>query len=194
MSNTPTTRKAPLVVRVLMGLMFTVFGLNGFLNFIPQPKEPMPAAVIAFTTALVDANIMKVVFCTQLLVGILLLLNRFVPLALALIAPIIVGILTFHISLALSSIMPGIVVLALELYLAWSYRDAFRPMLAGVCNLLEKLPFSSCKKSLRFSGSIMRPSRQPNFILRSLRVRRSSRLLVTAPVDLRLPARRKAPS
>lgn len=125
-----TTRLCPTLARLLMGLAFAVFGLNGFCNFIPQPKEPMPEAVIAFTKALVDANIMKIVFCTQLLVGILLLSNRFVPLALALIAPIIVGIITFHVSLLPATIGPGIVVLALELYLAWSYREAFRPMLA----------------------------------------------------------------
>jgi hypothetical protein len=58
-------------------------------------------------------------------------LNRFVPLALALIAPIIVGIITFHIFLAPSSIVPGIIVLVIELYLAWAYRNAFAPMLAA---------------------------------------------------------------
>jgi len=68
---------------------------------------------------------------TQLFVGVLLLLNRFVPLALALIAPIIVGIITFHLFLAPATIAPGIVVSVLELYLAWAYRDAFRPMLVA---------------------------------------------------------------
>jgi hypothetical protein len=67
----------------------------------------------------------------ELLVGLLFLANRFVPLALALLAPIIVGIIAFHITLAPSSIGPGIVVLVLELYLAWAYRKAFRPMLAA---------------------------------------------------------------
>ena len=67
---------------------------------------------------------------TQLLVGVLLLLNRFVPLALALIAPIIVGIITFHLFLAPATIGPGIVIVVLEVYLAWAYRNAFRPMLA----------------------------------------------------------------
>jgi hypothetical protein len=56
-------------------------------------------------------------------------LNRFVPLALALIAPILVGIIAFHIFLAPSSIGPGAVLLAMELYLAWAYRGAFHPML-----------------------------------------------------------------
>ena len=57
------------------------------------------------------------------------LLDRFVPLALALLAPIIVGILTYHIYMAPSSIGPGIAVLVMELFLAWAYRNAFRPML-----------------------------------------------------------------
>jgi uncharacterized membrane protein YphA (DoxX/SURF4 family) len=125
------SRHIPTIVRVLMGLMFFVFGLNGFLNFIPQPKTPMPEGAMAFAGALVKTGYMfPLVMGTQLLVGILLLLNRFVPLALALIAPIIVGIMTFHIFLAPSGIGPGAVVLVLELYLAWSYRQAFRLMLA----------------------------------------------------------------
>ena len=113
-----------------MGVVFFVFGLNGFLNFIPQPKTAMPEGAAAFAGAMVKTGyMMPLVTGTQLLVGVLLLLNRFVPLALALIAPVIVGIITFHLFLAPTTIGPGIVVLVLELYLAWSYRHAFRPML-----------------------------------------------------------------
>ncbi|MBI3849145.1 MAG: DoxX family membrane protein [Verrucomicrobia bacterium] len=125
------TRYLPAIARVLMGLMFFVFGLNGFVNFIPQPKDPMPEGAAAFAGALMKTGyMMRLVMGTQLLVGVLLLLNRFVPLALALIAPIIVGIVTFHIFLAPATIAPGVVVLVLELYLAWAYRGTFRPMLA----------------------------------------------------------------
>lgn len=122
----------PPTARILMGLMFLVFGLNGFLHFIPQPKAAMPEAAAAFAGALMKTGyMMPLVMGTQLIVGLLLLLNRFVPLALALIAPIIVGIVSFHVFLAPATIGPGIAVLVLELYLAWAYRNAFRPMLAA---------------------------------------------------------------
>jgi len=125
------TRYLPTVARILMGLMFFIFGLNGFLNFIPQPKTPPPQAAADFATALMKTGyMMKLVMGTQLLVGVLLLVNRFLPLALALIAPIIVGIVTFHLFLAPTTIGPGIVASVLEIYLAWAYRKAFRPMLA----------------------------------------------------------------
>jgi uncharacterized membrane protein YphA (DoxX/SURF4 family) len=124
------SERLPAVARILMGLVFLVFGLNGFLNFIPQPTTPMPKEAVAFAEALRQTGyMMPLVMGTQLLVGVLLLLNRFVPLALALIAPIIVGIICFHLFLAPATIGPGLAVLFLELYLAWSYRDAFRPML-----------------------------------------------------------------
>jgi uncharacterized membrane protein YphA (DoxX/SURF4 family) len=125
------TRFLPAIARILVGLMFLVFGLNGFLNFIPRPKGPMPEGVAEFMDSFTKAGYMWVVSGTEVIVAVLLLLNRFVPLALALIAPIIVGILTFHVFLAPSSIGPGLVLLGLELYLAWSYRGAFRPMLAA---------------------------------------------------------------
>src|SRR4051794_25031235 len=83
--------------RVLMGLVFFVFGLNGFLHFIPQPKT-MPEGAAAFGGALMKTGYMfPMIFVTQVLVGALLLSNRFVPLALALIAPVVVNIIAFHI-------------------------------------------------------------------------------------------------
>jgi uncharacterized membrane protein YphA (DoxX/SURF4 family) len=122
-------RIATAIVRILLGLMFLVFGLNGFLNFIPTPRD-MPADQMAVAGALMKGGYMTVVSGTEVLVAVLLLLNRFVPLALTLLAPIIVGILTFHIAIAPKTIGPAIVVLVMELYLAWAYRGAFRPMLA----------------------------------------------------------------
>src|ERR1700694_3661527 len=106
----------PAVARVLLGLMFFVFGLNGFLNFIPQPKDAMPAGAAAFAGALMATGyMMKLVAGTQLISGLLMLINRFVPLALALLAPVIVNIIAFHLFLAPSTIAPGVVVLLLEL-------------------------------------------------------------------------------
>ena len=128
----PRTCIATLIARLLMGLMFLVFGLNGFLNFIPQPKEAMPEGAVAlFEGFMKSGYMMQLISGTQLLVGVLLLLNRFVPLALALIAPVIVNIVAFHIFLVRPGMPIAIVVLALELYLAWSYRDSYRPMLAA---------------------------------------------------------------
>lgn len=121
-------RYATAIVRVLLGLMFLVFGLNGFLNFMPAPKD-MPQDIMAVMGALMKAGYMTVVSGAEVIVAIMLLTNRFVPLALALLAPIVVGIITFHIAMAPSTIGPGIVVLLMELYLAWAYRGAFRPML-----------------------------------------------------------------
>jgi len=116
------------IVRTLLGLMFLVFGLNGFLNFMPQPKD-IPQEIMTVMGALMKAGYMTVVSGAEVLIAVLLLMNRFVPLALALLAPIIGGILTFHIFVAPATIVPGIVVTVMELYLAWVYRTAFRPML-----------------------------------------------------------------
>jgi hypothetical protein len=124
-------RFLPHIARVLMGLMFFVFGLNGFFHFIPQPKDAMPEGVMALMGGFMKSGyMMPLIFGTQTLVGFLLLINCVVPLALALIAPVIVNIIAFHIFLMPSTIAPGIVVLVLEIYLAWTYRRVFAPMLA----------------------------------------------------------------
>jgi uncharacterized membrane protein YphA (DoxX/SURF4 family) len=119
----------PTAARVLLGLVFFVFGLNGLLHFIPQPVPPQPAMAF-FGALLATGYMLPLVMGAQLLVGLLLLLNRWVPLALAIIAPIIVNIVAFHLALAPSGLPLAFAVLALELILGWSYRDAFRPMLA----------------------------------------------------------------
>ena len=125
------TRHLPTVARVLLGLMFAVFGLNGFLNFIPAPTTPPPEGAMAFAIALMKTGyMMPLIKGTEVLVGVLLLLNRFVPLALVVLAPVVVNIVAFHLFLAPSGLGIALVVLALEIALAWSYRAAYRPMLA----------------------------------------------------------------
>ena len=120
-------RFAPHVVRVLLGLIFFVFGLNGFFNFIPPPKDAMPEAVMAFSGALMKTGYMfPVIKAVETLSGALLLANRFVALALTLLAPIIINITLFHFVLAKSGYPMIIAILAFEIYLAWVHRAAYR--------------------------------------------------------------------
>lgn len=117
--------------RLLLGLLFTVTGLNGFLNFLPQPKTPMPAGAMALAGAFMQSGyLFQLVAGTQLVAGLLLLSNRFVPLGLALLAPVIVNIFAFHAFLAPSGLGIASALVLVEAWLAWAYRSAFRPMLA----------------------------------------------------------------
>jgi hypothetical protein len=124
------TRHVTTAIRGLMGLMFFVFGLNGFLNFLPQPSTPLPEGAMAFAGALMKTGyMMPLIFTTQLIVGTLLLANRFVPLALVLLAPFIVNSIAFHIFLERSGLVMAGIVLVLEIYLAWAYRRAYSSLL-----------------------------------------------------------------
>ena len=130
MTNT-TARRLTAAVRLGMGLLFLVFGANGFLSFLPQPRAPLPEGAMAFAGALVKTGyMMQLIALTQLVVGLLLVANRFVPLALALIAPFIVNSVAFHVFLEPSGRPMAGAVAALEVFLAWAYRESFRPMLA----------------------------------------------------------------
>src|SRR5258708_19453349 len=112
-------RIVPAVIRVLLGVLFLVFGLNGFLNFMPAPKD-LPPDVITVSTGLMKGGYMAVVSAMEIVVALLLLTNRFVPLALVLLAPIVVGIITFHITIAPATIGPALLLLAMEFYLPWA--------------------------------------------------------------------------
>src|SRR5476651_1344882 len=95
-------RIASVIARYLSGVIFFVMGLNGFLNFIPLPP---PAGVAGqFMGALYVSHYLWVIFAFQVIGGLLLLVNRFVPLAVALLAPVIVNILTFHVFMAPSGL------------------------------------------------------------------------------------------
>ena len=121
----------PTACRLLLGMLFFVFGLNGFFWFIPPPSGPMPEGAMAFGMALMKTGyLFQLLKGTEVLAGALLLANRFVPLALALLAPIIVNIFAFHAFLEPGGLFLAAGIVAAELYLAWSYRDLFRPMLA----------------------------------------------------------------
>ena len=123
-------RYVPAGVRILLGVLFFVVGLNGYVNFLPQPTTPMPVGATAFLGALINTGYMLALISgTQLIVGALLLANRFVPLALTLLAPFVVNSIAFHLFLEPTGRPMAIVVLGMELYLAWVYREAFRPLL-----------------------------------------------------------------
>ncbi len=126
---TNITSKLPTVARVVLGLAFFVFGLNGFLHFIPQP--PPPPAAGAFAGAMFATGyFFPLLKGTEVIAGLLLLSNRFVPLALAVLAPVLINIVAFHLFLEPPATLTlPLVLMALELYLARSYRDAFSSML-----------------------------------------------------------------
>jgi uncharacterized membrane protein YphA (DoxX/SURF4 family) len=116
-----------IILRSVLGLIFVIFGLNHFLSFLPMPPMEGPAA--AFIGALAASGYMlALVSGTQTIAGAMLLAGVLVPLALAILAPIIVNIMAFHVFLEPSGIGPGIVVTVLELILAWQYRAAFAPL------------------------------------------------------------------
>ena len=121
-------QRIPAILRTLLGLAFLVFGLNYFLNFLPQPKN-LPPEVISFMVPFIGAKYMGLIKTIEIASGLLLIGNRFVPLALTLLAPILVGITWFHATLEPAGLPLPLALVALEIALAYFYRDAFAPML-----------------------------------------------------------------
>jgi len=114
-----------IIARYLLGLMFTVFGLNGFLNFIHQPPPANPLA-IQFFVAVSASHFAAFFFAVQVLGGVLLLSGSFVPLALTLLAAVLYNILAFHLTLAPTSIAPGLVASLLWVLVFLQYRESFK--------------------------------------------------------------------
>ena len=118
---------ATIVARVLLGLVFVVFGSNIFLHFIPMP--PLPGTAGDFSKALMQSHYIYVVGLLQVIGGLLLLIGRYVPLGLTLLGPVIVNILLFHIFLDPSGLPMAIVVAVLALFLLWRHRTNFAGLL-----------------------------------------------------------------
>ncbi len=127
-------RIVAIVARILLGLVFFVFGMNGLHPFMPNPPATPPAA--AFFGALAATHYMFVlIFGAQVIGGALLLLGLAVPFALVILAPVIVNIVCFHTFLAPDLLPLALVVAALEVFLAWYYRAAFAPLFGGASRL-----------------------------------------------------------
>ena len=113
-----------IIVRVLLGLMFAVFGSNAFLHFSPMP--PMEGEAGAFMGALINSGYIYPIATLQVLGGLLLLIgSRCTPLALTLLGPVIVNIVLYHIFLDRSGLAMAAVVALLALFLLWVYRFKF---------------------------------------------------------------------
>ncbi len=115
---------AVLIARVMLGLLFLVSGLNGILHFMKPPPMP-PSDAMTFANILMSSNYMTFVALLMLIAGLLLLVRRFVPLALTILGPILVNILLFHFFLMHSGAAMGIVATLLELFLIYAYRRSF---------------------------------------------------------------------
>jgi putative oxidoreductase len=102
---------ASLIARVLLGLIFLVFGLNGFLHFLPMP--PPTGVAGQFFGSIFASHYWMVIFGVQTIGGLLLLLNRFVPLALVILGPVIVNIFFFHALMAPAGLPLAILVVVL---------------------------------------------------------------------------------
>jgi len=113
-----------LIARILLGLVFLVFGLNGFLNFIPVGQLPSGLAG-QFVTALLQSHYVQVVCAFEVAGGALLLINRYVPLGLTLLGPIIVNILLYHLLLFHMGVGIGVVVAILWGIVAFYHRQSF---------------------------------------------------------------------
>ena len=114
-----------IIARYLLGVIFLVFGLNGFLHFLPQPPLTNPLT-IQFLVAVSASHFAAFFFAVQILGGVLLLSGFFVPLALTLLAAELYNILAFHLTLAPATIAPGLVSSILWILVFLQYRESFK--------------------------------------------------------------------
>jgi uncharacterized membrane protein YphA (DoxX/SURF4 family) len=120
-----------IAARILLGVMFVVFGLNGFLSFIPNPPS-IPQNAGMFLGAIVQSHFSYFVFGVQFLCGALLLVNRFVPLAIVMLAAVLANVFAFHITMWPATIFPmPIVATLLWFATAWPVRDRLTPLLSA---------------------------------------------------------------
>jgi uncharacterized membrane protein YphA (DoxX/SURF4 family) len=146
----PLQSKFVLAARVALGLGFFVFGLNGFLHFLPQPPLSGPPA--EFIGALFATGYMlPLIKGTEVVAGLLLLSGRYVPLALTVLAPVMVNIVAFHAFLAPAGLPVPLVFAALGIYLAYAHKSVFAPLLRSRTLLAE----ASSERPARLGGSAL---------------------------------------
>ena len=120
-----------IAARVLLGLIYFVFGLNFFFHFIPTPPSE-PGTAETFITGLFQSGYFFPFLKTiEVVLGALLIIGFFVPVSLVVLMPVTINILLFHSFLTPGNALMSIVMIVLHLYLAWAYRDYFKVLLSG---------------------------------------------------------------
>ena len=117
------------ILRLLFGLAFVVFGLNFFLNFIKQP--PPSGLALDYFKVMAASPYLYVIGALKLLSGLLLLIGKFVPLALTILAAMLFNILCIHILMAPEGLPMALVFAAVEVFLVWSYRERFAGIISA---------------------------------------------------------------
>jgi putative oxidoreductase len=126
--STKTKSTLAIIARVVLGLVYFVFGLNFFFQFLPPQPQP-EGIVAAFTGGLFQSGyFFPFLKGIEVIAGALLLIGFFVPLTLVVLAPISIHIFLFHAVLAPAAVPMSIVILFFNLYLAWVYRDHYKPL------------------------------------------------------------------
>jgi putative oxidoreductase len=114
------------IARILLGLMFLVFGLNPFLKFLPMP--PLEGVWGQFLGALVVSHYVWFVGAVQVISGALFLIGRYVPLAIALGGPVVANIIVYHLTMQHSGAQPAVLATICWVILFWHYRASFAPL------------------------------------------------------------------
>ncbi len=115
-----------IIAQILLGLVFVVFGFNGFFHFIPMPPPPPDSAATMFFTAVSTTGFMKVVFLCQIVGGLLVLLNILPVLGLTILCPIIFNIVLFHATMEPGGLPLAIGLAALALFLIGMHWNHYR--------------------------------------------------------------------
>ena len=121
-------KKAQLISRILLGLILVIFGLNKFLQFMPMP--PMPEAAGEFMGALVKSGyILVIVAIVEIATGVLLLLNKYVPLALVIVFPVLLNAFLFHLFLDIAGIGGAALSITLNVFLFFANKESYNTLL-----------------------------------------------------------------
>lgn len=121
-------KKAELIVRILLGLIVLIFGLNRFLQFVPTP--PLPSEASEFMAALINSGyLMEAVGIVEIVTGIMLLLNRFKPLALVILFPVLLNAFWFHLFLDPEGIGVPFIAMAMNHFLFFANKESYKSML-----------------------------------------------------------------
>ena len=119
--------KAKLIVRILLGIMLVIFGLNKFLEFMPMP--PMPEIAGEFMGALVKSGyIMVIVAIVEIVAGVLLLINKYQPLTLVILFPILLNAFLFHLFLDLAGIAGAAMAVAMNIFLFFVNKESYKEL------------------------------------------------------------------
>ena len=122
--------KVIMVIRIVFGILITIFGANKFYPFMPAPTE-MPEEIMNYMTALMTSKTLYLVGAVEIIAGLSLIFNKYTALMMIILMSVSLNAVLFHLTMDTANIIGAAILLILNIFMLFVYKEKYKNLLKG---------------------------------------------------------------